>query len=110
MNRMILVFGILLFFIMCSKEFEPMDVEKMGAIVADLHIAEIAISREDEIVQDSLFDVFQSKILEIHHISKEELNWQLMYLTKNPKRNEVVYKWANAVLSELEQDAKVKSY
>lgn len=110
MIKKLIFIGFLVGFTSCGKVFQPMDEERMGAIVADLHIAEIAINREDEEVKDSLFDLFQGKILEIHQVSKEELEWQLEYLTTDPKRNEVVYKWANSVLSELEQNAKVKSY
>lgn len=106
-TRMLVIF-FLLFLISCSKEKDILEVETMGAIVADLHIAEIAVSRENPAIKDSLFELYLEKISKIHEVDPETITKNLEYLMEDSRRHEVVYQWAKSIIQELEADYKEK--
>lgn len=104
--RYIIIIMFAIFAIACERESDMLEVEKMGAIVADLHIAEVSLEREDPMLIDSLHQLFIAKIAQIHGVTPEIITTNLEYLMEDPRRHEVVYQWAKNIMAELEQEAK----
>jgi hypothetical protein len=71
-----------------------------------MHIAEIAIKRNEEGITDSLQMVFLERLSQIHKIDKNEIKEEVELLMNDPQRQSDVYSMVVSRLQKLEKDVK----
>lgn len=88
----------LLFFLFaffgCQDNDDVLDIDedKIVQILADMHIIEASISNVNAYDRDSMQQVALAKCAEIHQITIEELEAQIMYIDQRPEYHRMLYK------------------
>lgn len=89
-EKKILLFLLTIFtFLSCEKQVSQSDFqvepEKMVIVLADVHIAEIAMQGMASERKDSMAQVYYSQIFEMHGVEEETFNHDLDIIRSNPK-------------------------
>lgn len=93
----------------CDHNLKELDNEVLAGIVADMHIAEIALKRYDYSVRDSMQNIMQEKLEKVHDLPRDEIKKQVESLMDDPARQSEVYTIVIKILQELEKGIKQKS-
>ena len=71
-----------------------------------MHIAEVAIKRNETGITDSLQIVYLEKLAKIHNVGKNEIKEEVELLMNDPKRQSEVYGIVVSRLQKIEKDVK----
>jgi len=88
-----------IFLLVCSVFFScqnkdkvlEIDEDKIVQILADMHIIEASITSVNAYYRDSLQQVALAKCAEIHEMTVEELEAQIMYIDQRPEFHRKLY-------------------
>ena len=90
---------IILFFCACQKEAElNISEDKMVAVIQDMLMAEIGITRVPSTEHDSLRNVYYNQIFTIHGIDSTTFHESLFVLSENPELSIRIYDKAKNAL------------
>ena len=85
----IVIIEVLLFIGMlsCKPASVPpyQDEEKLIALLADLHMMEMALFQGQKHDQDSLALLYRTKLFDIHDVTEDSVQKILLYLDQNPE-------------------------
>ncbi len=93
----------------CESKFEFLEDEKLAAIIADMHISDVAIKRHSEDVKDSLHRLYIEKMEKIHGVTELEMKEQVERLMQDPQKQSEVYTIVIKNLQETEKNMKRKT-
>ena len=91
--RLFMLYIFLLGLFSCSSDNNDLIIpeEKLIAIFFDFHTAESVINRAPSDLKDSLKQVYQGQIFEIHEVERLDFIHDLQILENNPKRFHTFY-------------------
>lgn len=71
----------------CKPAIAPpyQNEDKLVALLADLHMVEMALYQGQKHDQDSLAALYKTKLFELHGVSEDSLQMILRYLDQNPE-------------------------
>jgi hypothetical protein len=78
----------------CQNKDEVLEIDedKIVQILADMHIIEASIASVNAYYRDSLQQVALRKCAEIHEMTVEQLEAQIMYIDQRPEYHRKLYK------------------
>ncbi len=109
MNRIFFIVIIYFSLASCTKKEPILDNEKLASIVADMHIADVALEGHLLKERDSLANVYLEKIEIIHEITREQMKSQVELLMEDPERQSQVYDLVIEKIRNAEKEIKKKS-
>ena len=87
MQKMLVLFGILIFLCSCAEEKKEMSDEarqEMVDILFDIHTAQVIVDRAGSLQRDSLDSVLWRQIEQIHSTTQADIRSRLKDLKSNP--------------------------
>ena len=80
-------------FARCNKQEQlPILEDKLVAVLADVHVAEVVVEPESQVIKDSLTYLYYLQIFERNGVKKIEFDSSMSVLSRNPDMMERVYK------------------
>lgn len=101
-----IIFFVIVFFGSCTKQEAQLDNETLARIIADMHIAEVAIQRNESGITDSLQMIYLEKLSKIHEVEKDDIKREVELLMDDRKRQSDVYGLVVKRLQKIEKDIK----
>ncbi len=106
MNKFLILLTPLLLLLLllgCKEEIQslPLNEEKLGKILIDVHVAEAAMQRMVGPKKDSLRELYYDQIFEIHGVSQTSFEESMSLLTQNPRRLRFFYE---NLIDEIEKE------
>lgn len=93
MRLFLLLFG-LIHLVSCKEETQTYTLsdEALVSLVIDLHMGEEAIAKVGDAFRDSMSAEIKKSIAAIHHISPEEMEFNIDLLQRNPDKGAEIYR------------------
>ena len=95
-----------IFSLSCSQEADLFDNEKLADILTDMHIAEVAIKRSSNELNDSIQNLYWENLERIHKVDREEIKRQVELLNYHRERQSEIYSLVTQKLQAIEKEIK----
>lgn len=83
--RWILFITLVFLFIQCQTDKIKYDTTLLKNVLIDIHISDAAISRFSPKDRDSIRELFQSQVFEIHQVDKLTFDSMMLEIQKDPR-------------------------
>ena len=106
--KSILVSTIFFSVLSCQQDHSELTDQKLAEIIADMHLSEMVIDRQDLKFRDSLSIITIEKLEKIHNISKDQIKKEVELLMEDKSRQSTIYTIAIDILQNIEQGIREK--
>lgn len=107
MSRLIIFFLLLGISVSgCRSKEAKIDEDLLARVIADMHIADSGLQRQDKRLKDSMRNEYLDMISKIHSIDKMEIKAQVEKVMDDKEKHSKVYTRVIEILKEKEKEIK----